>query len=424
LFQTDHKKERVVLVGTVRRGNSPAETEETLAELAFLAESAGAVVKDSYIQNLKDYDPAYFIGKGKAAQIAESIKEAGIDSVIFDDDLTPGQMKNLGKITGKKIIDRTGLILEIFAQNARTREAKTQVELAQLQYLLPRLTRQWLHLERQVGGIGVRGGMGEKQLEIDRRIVRDKIKQLKEDLNKINNQRDVQRKKRADFFKATLIGYTNAGKSTLFNALIPEESKGAFVADRLFATLDSTVRRLCLDDHLTVIIADTVGFIRKLPHDLIASFRSTIDVVRDADLLFNVADVSHPLYEEHLDAVLGVLQDLGLDSIPVVTIFNKIDLVDNETIIQKARKQYPQALFVSAVHGVGIRAVLQEMSHALMADFVVKEITVPIQDTQTTARIFNCCQVLDQKFDGTFTTLKVRLSRKNETKLNSMIAQN
>ena len=423
MYQTDHKKERVALVGTVRQRNSHAETEETLMELAFLAESAGAEVMDSFIQNINEYDPAYFIGKGKAVQIAATIKGAGIDSVIFDDELTPVQMKNLGKITGKKIIDRTGLILEIFAQNARTREAKTQVELAQLQYLLPRLTRQWLHLERQVGGIGVRGGMGEKQLEIDRRIVRSKIKRLKEDLNKIDNQRNVQRKKRADFFKATLIGYTNAGKSTLFNELIPEESKGALVADRLFATLDSTVRRLCLDDHLTVLIADTVGFIRKLPHDLIASFRSTFDVVRDADLLFNVADVSHPLYEEHLDAVLGVLQEMGLDSIPVVTIFNKIDLVNNEVTIKKARKRYPHALFVSAVHGVGIKSVIQELSRTVMADYIIKEITIPVQDSHTATRIFNSCQVLDQKFNGTFTTLKVRLSKENEAKFNSLIVQ-
>ncbi len=389
--------------------------------MALLTESAGAEVRKHYIQNLKDFDPAFFVGKGKAKQIAEDINSIGVDSVIFDDDLSPVQMKNLGKITGKKVIDRTGLIIEIFAQNARTREAKTQVELAQLQYLLPRLTRQWLHLERQVGSIGVMAGMGETQLEIDRRLVRRKIKQLKKELHNIDNQRDARNKKRLEFFKATLVGYTNAGKSTLFNALIPEQSKGVMVADRLFATLDSTIRRLDIDNHQVILLADTVGFIRKLPHNLIASFKSTFSVVGDADILLNIVDINHPRYEEHIEAVLGVLHEMDLDAKPVITVFNKIDLVKDDTIIRNIRKFYPDALFISAARGIGMKNILEDLSQVVMKDFFIKEITLPIQDSQRIAGIYDKYQVLEQTYKGNFTILKIRLSQEYAAQLESMI---
>lgn len=421
MYPTDSKKERVFLTGIIPPGVLREEVEESVDELALLAESAGAEVCGRFYQSLKGYDPAYFIGKGKAAQIAEKIQGSGVDTIIFDDDLTPAQVKNLGTIINKKIIDRTGLILEIFAQNARTKEAKTQVELAQLQYILPRLTRQWKHLERQIGGIGVRAGMGETQLEVDRRLIRTRIKKLKEDLKSIDNQRAVSRKRRGHLFKATLIGYTNAGKSTLFNALTPLSGTEILVADRLFATLDSTVRRLQLEDHQVMLLADTVGFIRKLPHSLIASFRSTFGVVQDADLLLNVIDVSHPNYEEHIKAVKNVLKEMNLDTKPVINIFNKIDLVKDGTVIQDAKQRYPDAVFVSALRGIGLRNVISVVSAAASARFSVKEFTLPIHDSKNIARLFNYGEVLDQTYNGGYTSLKVRLSLENAAKLTDII---
>ena len=418
MYTTNSKKERVVLFGTSGRGVSRIEAEETVDELALLAESAGAEVCDRFFQALKQYDPAYYIGKGKAAQLAERIKGIGVDTVIFDDDLVPAQMKNLEKVVEKKIIDRTGLILEIFAQNARTHEARTQVELARLQYLLPRLTRRWKHLERQVGGIGVRAGMGETQLEVDRRLVRNKIKRLNEDLKSIDNQRTIRRKRRRDLFKTTLVGYTNAGKSTLFNALTEADIP---VADRLFATLDSTVRRLKIDDHQTILLADTVGFIRKLPHSLIASFRSTLGVVQDADLLLNVVDMSHPCYEAHIEAVENVLKEMNLSSRPVIHVFNKLDLVDNEKVLYDARQRYPGAVFVSAARGIGLVKVNRVISDAVASNFAVQEFTLPVCDSRNIARLFDYGQVLEQTNNGDYTSLRVRLSRENAAKLRSLI---
>ncbi|MFC1554419.1 GTPase HflX [candidate division KSB1 bacterium] len=416
MYITQPEREKVVLIGTVLPKKTRSDAEETLAELSLLAESAGTEVVEKFIQKLQSFDPAFFIGKGKAEQISAEVNFLGADTVIFDDDLSPAQMKNLEKVLKKKIIDRTGLILEIFAQNAQTREAKTQVELAHLEYLLPRLTRQWVHLERQIGGIGVRGGMGETQLEVDRRLTRKRIRKLKEQLVSIENQRNIRKKGRRDRFKATLIGYTNAGKSTLFNSLT--ESK-VLTADRLFATLDSTMRRLSINSHKEmVLLADTVGFIRKLPHNLIASFRSTFGVVRDADLLLAVIDISYPNYEEHIDAVNTVLKEMGLSDKPLRYIFNKIDLLEDEDIIKAARRQYKNSEFISASRGIGLRKVLESISDQYKKDFLIKEYTLDISDTKTIADLYNTGHVLDQKYNGELTTLKVRLSLENAAKLN------
>lgn len=422
MYNTNTKKERAVLIGTIPQKISRSETEKSVEELALLAESAGAEVMETYFQSIKQYDPAFFIGRGKAAVIAKNVKNSGIDSLIFDDDLSPAQLKNLERIIDKKIIDRTGLILEIFAQNARTREAKTQIELAQLQYLLPRLTRQWKHLERQVGGIGVRAGMGETQLEVDRRLVRTRIKKLKGDLKLIEEQRAVQKKRRGNIYKVTLVGYTNAGKSTLFNSLIPAhpDRNSVFVADRLFATLDSTVRRLDIDDHLAVLLSDTVGFIRKLPHNLIAAFRSTFDVVKDADLLLNIIDVSNEDFENQIDAVQNVLCEMEVESIRVLKVFNKIDLVKDKKLMLEIKSRYPDGVFVSASQGIGLRNVISIIAESAGKNFVTKNFTMPITESRNISRLFEYGKVVEQSYNGEYTTLKVRLSHENAVKLQKL----
>lgn len=412
MYSMNSKKEKVVLIGTIRRDIPRSEAEMSVSELGQLAESVGAEVRDRYFQSIKSIDPAYYIGKGKTQQIANELENSGVDTLIFDDDLTSTQIKNLEKVTKKKIIDRTGLILEIFSQNARSREAKTQIELAQLQYLLPRLTRQWKHLERQVGGIGVRAGMGETQLEVDRRLIKTDIKRLKEELKSIEKQHAVRRRRRKNIFKVSLVGYTNVGKSTLFNALVPQvkNKNKVFVDDRLFATLDSTVRRMHIEDNQVILLSDTVGFIRKLPHTLIAAFRSTLGVVRDADLLLNVVDVSRHDYEEQIEAVANVLKEIDADSKPVVLIFNKIDLVDNDRTAHAVRQKYPDAVFVSASRGIGLRNIITLLSESVERLYVTKNFTMPVHESRDIARLFEYGKVLEQTYDGEFTNIKVRLS--------------
>jgi len=412
LYQTSCEKERVILIGTVRPGAERADVEETMNELEHLAVSAGAEVTARAIQSINRYDPAFFIGKGKAGEIAKLIKRNIVDTVIFDDDLTPAQVKKLSALIGRKIIDRTGLILEIFAQNARTREAKAQVELAQLRYQLPRLAGQWSHLERQVGGIGVRGP-GETQLETDRRIVRRRIKRLAADLEVIERQRFMRRTRRTHLYKTTLVGYTNAGKSTLFNTLT---DAGALVEDRLFATLDSTVRRLELDNRQVLLLADTVGFIRKLPHSLIASFRSTLGVVRDADMLLHVIDLAAPRYERQIDAVNGVLKEMGLESKPVLPVFNKIDAVADDCVLREAKLRYPGAVFVSALRGIGTAKLIHTINRHALKNYTVEDFILPVHETRTIARLCAAGDVLEQTYNSEFVSLRVRLSARNAPK--------
>ncbi len=337
------KPEKVFLIGIVRPRQHIQETEDHINELQHLAKTAGGLVVDTFIQDNKTLNPATLIGKGKANDIAAIVKEKEVDTVIFDDDLTPAQIRNLEKMMEAKIIDRSNLILDIFARRAKTREAKTQVELAQLKYLLPRLTRRWTHLSRQVGGIGTRG-VGETQLEIDRRIIKKRIIKLSAELQKIERGRSERRKGRERTFKAALIGYTNAGKTSLFNVLT--ESRG-FVEDRLFATLDTLVRKCDLGEGNDILLIDTVGFIRKLPIHLVASFRSTLEEVVVADLLLEIVDLSHERYQDHLETTEIVKGDLGIVDKPCLMIFNKMDLASS-AILERAQRLYPDALFVSA----------------------------------------------------------------------------
>jgi len=337
---------RAFLVAVSLPGQPAWEVDDHLDELGELARSAGVEVVGRAVQSRKAPHPKTFIGRGKAEEIGPAARQLGADLLLFDDDLSAGQVQALEAIFDAQALDRSGLILELFSQRARSREARTQVELARLQYLLPRLTRRWSHLSRQAGGIGVRGGEGETQLETDRRMLRRRIAQLERDLEKIERTRKVQRRGRRDVRQIALAGYTNAGKSTLFNRL----TQGAARAeDRLFATLDSKLRRGGLGEGEVAVFADTVGFIRKLPHDLVASFKSTLEEIVFADLVLHLVDRSHPRWEEQLEVGLQVLAELGVEGERILTVFNKLDRVDPLEVSRNGT-----GVWVSARTGEGI----------------------------------------------------------------------
>ena len=319
-FITKLKQERAILIGIIYPGQTEREIEDYLDELAFLTETAGAIPVKQFVQKLDAPNSRTFVGPGKLSEIGSFVDANEIDLVVFDDELSATQLRNIEKAIECKILDRTNLILDIFAKRAQTSYAKTQVELAQYQYLLPRLTRMWTHLERQRGGIGLRGP-GETELETDRRIIRNKIADLKEDLIRIDKQMSTQRKGRANIVRVALVGYTNVGKSTIMNLMSKSE---VFAENKLFATLDTTVRKVVIHN-LPFLLSDTVGFIRKLPHHLVESFKSTLDEVREADILIHVADISHPGFEEQITIVSQTLSELKAIDKPILLLFNKID---------------------------------------------------------------------------------------------------
>ncbi len=325
---------KAVLIGIINRLQNEDKVHEYMDELAFLADTAGMRPMKRFTQQLAKPDSSTFIGKGKAEEIKDFLIKNNIDVVIFDDEISPSQQRNLEKLLEKKVIDRTGLILEIFAQRAKTSYAKTQVELAQLEYVYPRLVGMWTHLERQRGGTGTRGGAGEKEVETDRRIVRKKISVLKEKLKEIDKQMATQRRNRGEMIRVALVGYTNVGKSTLMNMLAKAE---VFAENKLFATLDTTVRKVVID-RVPFLLSDTVGFIRKLPHQLVESFKSTLDEVREADILLHVVDISHPKFEDQITEVTKTLAEIGAGDKFILTVFNKIDAVEGRkdvSILQK-----------------------------------------------------------------------------------------
>lgn len=333
--------EKAVLVGIITQNQSEEKLSEYLDELAFLTQTAGGEVVRRFTQKLDKPNPKTFVGTGKLEEIDAYIKEYGVDTVVFDDELSPAQQRNLSKLLDCKVLDRTNLILDIFAQRAQTSYARTQVELAQFEYLLPRLTGMWTHLERQRGGIGMRGP-GETEIETDRRIVRDRIALLKEKLRTIDRQMAVQRSNRGAMVRVALVGYTNVGKSTLMNALGKSE---VFVENKLFATLDTTVRKVVIKN-LPFLLSDTVGFIRKLPTQLVESFKSTLDEVREADLLLHVVDISHPDFEDHIESVHQILKEIKSDNKVVLMVFNKIDAYypepfdEEDLMIERNSKHY------------------------------------------------------------------------------------
>jgi GTPase len=320
MIETEKPLEKAVLVGIIYPGQEESEVDDYLDELAFLTETAGAEPLKRFIQRLDTPNPRTFVGSGKIGEIAAFVRENEVDIAIFDDELSPSQLRNIEKELGCRILDRTNLILDIFAHRARTSHARTQVELAQYQYLLPRLTGMWTHLERQRGGIGLRGP-GETEIETDRRIIRDRISLLKTQLKKIDTQMSTQRKSRGKMVRVALVGYTNVGKSTIMNLLSKSD---VFAENKLFATLDTTVRKVVIGN-LPFLLSDTVGFIRKLPHDLVESFKSTLDEVRESDLLVHIVDISHSNFEEQIRVVNETLKELGSASKPTIIIFNKID---------------------------------------------------------------------------------------------------
>ncbi|MBV2228697.1 MULTISPECIES: GTPase HflX [Sphingobacterium] len=320
IYDTAVKPETAVLVSVITPDVSDETAKEYLEELEFLVTTAGGVTKGIFTQKLAFPDRATFVGSGKLDEIKEFIQAEEIDIVVFDDELSPSQLRNIEKYFNIKVLDRSNLILDIFAKHAKTAQAKTQVELAQLQYLLPRLTRMWTHLERQRGGIGMRGP-GESQIESDRRMILNKISLLKDRLKVIDKQNETQRKNRGEMIRVALVGYTNVGKSTIMNMISKSD---VLIENKLFATLDTTVRKVVIDN-LPFLLSDTVGFIRKLPHHLVECFKSTLDEVREADVLIHVVDISHPYFEDHIRAVNETLKDIGAVDKPIITVFNKID---------------------------------------------------------------------------------------------------
>jgi GTP-binding protein HflX len=419
-------RERALLIGTIGHGVSRYDGEDSMRELAQLADTAGAEVVDTIIHNRPRVDPTFFIGKGKAEFIANLAQEQDLDVLVFDDDLSPAQAKNLEKLCDTKIIDRSGLILDIFARRAKTREARTQVELAQLQYLLPRLTRQWTHFSRQDGGIGTRGP-GETQLESDRRLVRYRISQLQKELEKIELQRAVRRQRREGIFKAALVGYTNVGKSTLLNALTAAE---AFVENRLFATLDSTVRQLNVKNdsmpknNTSVLLIDTVGFIRKLPHHLVASFKSTLEEAREADLLLHVVDVTHPLFEEQMAIVRQVLEELQLDNLPVLHVFNKVDALQEQGLIKRFEETHAPAVLVSASRGMFLDDLRRRILEYARADEEELAVDLSIANSALVARLHSLAQVLEKNYEDHTVHLRLRANHATAEKIRRLLAEN
>lgn len=340
MIETAGQSDRAVLTGVVLPRQSEEETTEYLDELAFLTETAGAIPVKTFVQKLNAPDPKTFVGRGKIKEIEIYIRNNDIDLAIFDEELSPSQLRNIEKILKCRILDRTNLILDIFARRARTAHAKVQVELAQYEYLLPRLTRMWTHLERQKGGIGLRGP-GETELETDRRIIRDKIARLKKQLQKIDKQMTVQRKNRSKMVQVALVGYTNVGKSTIMNVLSKSD---VFAENKLFATLDTTVRKVVIGN-LPFLLSDTVGFIRKLPPELVESFKSTLDEVREADILCHIVDISHSGFEDQIRIVNETLSDLKVDNKEIIMVFNKIDafqytVKDEDDLTAKGKENF------------------------------------------------------------------------------------
>jgi GTP-binding protein HflX len=399
-----------LLIGAPRKGTSARHhVDEHLEELEQLVDTAGAVVVGSLTQQIDRPNPATYLGKGKIEELGVLIEEMNATLIIFDDELTPAQGKNVEDATGKRVMDRAELILDIFATRARTSEAKLQVELAQLEYMLPRLTRMWTHLEKFRGGIGMRGP-GETQLETDRRLINHRIKQLKERLADVTRAREIQRQGRRGLFRASLVGYTNAGKSSILRGL--SGARDVFVEDRLFATLDPLTREVDLGENNRVVLTDTVGFIRKLPHHLVASFRATLEEVSDADLLLHVIDASHPRWEEQRHVVNGVLDELGVHDKPVLNVFNKIDQVPSEALIpleERITNLLPDSVFVSAQTEGGLEPLRRALLVKTRALKPVSEIRLGAGEGRLLAEIHRLGEVVEQRTDGVHLVIRARI---------------
>ena len=393
----------------LKRAGARKSLDEHLKELERLADTAGAVVVGVLTQQLDRPHPGTYLGKGKIEELKQMVADKQASLIIFDDELTPSQGKNVEDTVGTRVVDRAELILDIFATRARSSEAKMQVELAQLEYTLPRLTRMWTHLEKFRGGIGVRGP-GETQLETDRRLINHRIKLLKERLQHVQQNRAVQRQSRASSFKASIVGYTNAGKSSILRGMTG--AADVLVEDRLFATLDPLTREVDLGENAHVLLTDTVGFIRKLPHHLVASFRATLEETRDADLLLHVVDASHPLWEEQRLVVDQVLTELGISDQPTLLVFNKMDLLSEEAglaLQERVTALVPNAVFVSTQAEHGLDPLSRALRHAMRARRPVAEVWLQPSDGKLLAEIHQHGEVLDQRSEGEQMVIRARL---------------
>jgi GTP-binding protein HflX len=407
LATSSRRTERVFLVGVELKSNDAATVRESLAELGELAATAGGEVIGDGTQKMVSLNAATFIGKGKAEEFSKFCKENDVDTVIFDDELSPAQTRNLEKIFGCKIMDRTALILDIFGQRARTREGKLQIEHAQLEYLLPRLTRFWSHLSRQRGSTGSIGGEGESQLESDRRKIQERIDKISSELDTVRRQRETQRvgRQRSNWPLASIVGYTNAGKSTLLNQLT---GAAVLAADKLFATLDPTTRRLKLPTNQNVLLTDTVGFIKKLPHGLVEAFKATLEEVVQADLLLHVVDISHPQAGEQIAAVNTVLAEIGAAEKPVLMVFNKIDRLTGG-LPGVLREKFPNAVAISAMTGEGIVPLLAELGTQLRPIREFLDLRVPQEKAAVIARVHAVGQIVASRYTGKTARFKVRI---------------
>tara|TARA_R100000908_G_scaffold35437_1_gene16199 strand:+ start:20771 stop:22060 length:1290 start_codon:yes stop_codon:yes gene_type:complete len=412
---SDLEKERVALVGLYGPETTRFQAEEYLDELALLADTAGATPVEKILQNKTHPDPSTYIGKGKLHELKRIMEDQHIDAVIFDDDLSPTQLRNIEKVTDGKVLDRSALILDIFAARAKTSAAKTQVELAQLEYLLPRLTRYWTHLSRQTGGIGTKGP-GETQIETDRRLIGRRISVLKDKLEKLSKQRTTQRKGREDMTRISLVGYTNAGKSTLMNALT---ETGVFAEDRLFATLDSTVRRHEMENH-SVLLSDTVGFIRKLPHNLVESFKSTLDEVREADILLHVVDASSKMAHEYIEVVEDTLEDINATNKRTILVFNKVDKMDADQV-SDMKREYPDAVFVSAEQRIGLKQLENSIEEMIELDYSQHTMQIPVSKYKAVAFIHENANVEKEAYKGTDVELTFSINKKDFKQLSHLL---
>jgi len=402
--------ERAILVGApVKRSSARHHMDEHLDELERLADTAGAVTVGRLTQQLDRPIPGTYLGKGKLEELRDLVQSADATLVLFDDELSPAQGKNIEDAVGTRVMDRAELILDIFATRARSSEAKMQVELAQLSYMLPRLTRMWTHLEKIRGGIGMRGP-GETQLETDRRLINHRIRVLKERLVDVQRSREVQRQGRRHVFRAALVGYTNAGKSSILRGM--SGARDIFVEDRLFATLDPLTREVGLDDSYKVLLTDTVGFIRKLPHHLVASFRATLEEVTQADLLLHVIDVSHPSWEEQRTVVDQVLGELGAHDRPLKYVFNKSDLLEPETLAavkERIHNLLPDAIFVSAVQPDGLEPLREAILRRVKESRPLSEVRIAAADGRLLAEVHREAEVMEQHAEGGTVVVLARL---------------
>ena len=414
------KREKAFLVGVVLSGTSRTQINEQLNELKSLADTAGADILSIGTQIRHKPDAATFIGKGKLEQIISQADELECDLIIFNDDISPTQIKNVQNIAGDemKVIDRTGLILDIFTKHAKTKEAKTQVELAQLEYFLPRLTRQWTHLERQMGGIGTRAGAGETQIEIDRRLIRNRISRLKSELAAIEKQRKVQSHGREGTYRIALVGYTNAGKSTLMNALTGAQ---VLVQDQLFATLDTTTRKLDIDVGMPLLISDTVGFIRNLPHHLIASFRSTLGEIMGVDMLLKVFDASSENILQHIDTVEEVLNKMDMSNKTSIMVFNKIDAVTTPELLSGLKIRFKNANFISSLNNTGIDILISKMQETITLEFIQDVFKLSFKQTKVMDTIYALTRVLSEKSDYNGISLEVEGTRQSLDKIRQIL---